>query len=98
MATQAERAREIIAIGQAQLEGETFDALAERIGYNQAQEKVILEGDPRSGAQLTYQTTPNGPRNPLVASKIAFNLRDNTTQVEGFKHGVLTTGPIMKRR
>ncbi len=89
---------EIIAIGQAQLEGETFEALAERIGYNQSQEKVILEGDPRGGAQLTYQTTPSGPRNPLVASKIAFNLRDNTTQVEGFKHGVLTTGPIMKRR
>lgn len=89
---------EIIALGQAQLEGQTFEALAERIGYNQSQEKVILEGDPRNGAQLTYQTAPGGPRNPLVASKIAFNLRDNTTQVEGFKHGVLTTGPILKKR
>ncbi len=89
---------EIIALGQARLEGETFEALAERIGYNQSQEKVILEGDPRNGAQLTYQTTPGGPRNPLVASKIAYNLRDHTTQVDGFKHGVLTTGPILPRR
>lgn len=89
---------EVIALGQAQLDGETFEALAERIGYNQSQEKVILEGDPRNGAQVTYQTTPDGPRNPLVASKISFNLRDNTTQVEGFQHGVLTTGPILRRR
>ncbi len=89
---------EIIALGQARLDGETFDALAERIGYNQAQEKVILEGDPRNGATLTYQTTPGGPRNPLVASKIAYNLRDHTTQVDGFKHGVLTTGSILPRR
>lgn len=89
---------EIIALGQAELQGQTFDAFAQRIGYNQSQEKVLLEGDPRSGAKLTYQTAPDGPRNPLVASKIIFNLRDNTTQVEGFKHGVLTTGPILPKR
>lgn len=94
----AEAHVEIIALGQAQLQGETFDAFAERIGYDQSQEKVLLEGDPRNGAKLTYQTAPDGPRNPLVASKIMFNLRDNTTQVEGFKHGVLTTGSILPQR
>jgi hypothetical protein len=89
---------EIIALGQAHAEGESFDADAERISYHQAQEKIVLAGDPRNGARLTYQTAPGGPRNPLVASKIAYNLRDHTIQVDGFKHGVLTTGPLAPRR
>ena len=88
---------ELIAAGQALVEGDRFDALAERISYDQSTALVTLEGDPRNHATLNYQAEPGGARQPLVASKIVYNLRDHTTRVEGFRRGVLSTGSLTPR-
>ena len=88
---------EIVATGQLQIDGELFDALAQRLSFDQSRDTVVLEGDARNHAQLNYQTGPDAPRNPLVAAKITYKLSDNTAEAEGIKHGVFSTGPILKR-
>ncbi len=96
--TAAEPHLEMIAQGQLQLEGELFSALAQRLSFDQAREILVLEGDARNQARLEYQTAPGAPRNPLVAAKIKYRLRDQAAEAEGITHGVLSTGPLFERK
>ena len=89
---------DMTARGNSQMFGEQFEAASEKIAYNQSQNQVVLEGNPRNDAELHYQTEPHQPRSPLVATKIIYRLEDSTTQVYGFKRGVINTGPIFNKR
>jgi hypothetical protein len=70
--------RNVVVEGQG-TKGENYVGRAGRITYDQAKDLLILEGDTRSYASLSYQQYPNGPQVPLEAQKIRFYPR--TTRV-----------------
>ena len=63
---------ELEATGNAFVRGQTFNASGQRISYAKSKDQLILEGDGRNYAQLSYQRTPNATPAPLKARKILF--------------------------
>ncbi len=63
---------ELEATGNALVRGQTFNASGQRISYTKAKDQLVLEGDGRNYAMLSYQPTPNATPAPLKARKILF--------------------------
>lgn len=63
---------ELEATGNAFVRGQTFNASGQRISYAKSKDQLVLEGDGRNYAQLSYQHTPNATPAPLKARKILF--------------------------
>ncbi|HUG70674.1 MAG TPA: hypothetical protein VMM76_23195 [Pirellulaceae bacterium] len=63
---------ELEATGNALVRGQTFNASGQRISYVKAKDQLVLEGDGRNYAMLSYQRTPHATPAPLKARKILF--------------------------
>ncbi|MCB9873793.1 MAG: hypothetical protein H6821_06395 [Planctomycetaceae bacterium] len=63
---------ELEATGNAFVRGQTFNASGQRISYAKSKDQLVLEGDGRNYAMLSYQRTPNATPAPLKARKILF--------------------------
>lgn len=75
-----EAAVEMVAIGNASVEGDQFTARGARISYAHAKELVLLEGDGRNDAEL-WRKGSSAP--DAAAQQIRFWTRDNRIQVDG---------------
>ncbi len=81
---------EFIATGNVHMWGDLFEATAERVSYNDTDDMLIVEGSPRSYAQLWHQKTPQSGRTNLVAGKIWYRPSDQQTRVERIKNASTT--------
>jgi len=78
---------EMLASGNTHIFSETFEATANRVSYSQASDVLIVEGTPRTDANLWFKQTPND-KNPthLIAEKISYRISDQWTQTQGVKN------------
>ncbi|MDA1053908.1 MAG: hypothetical protein O3C40_25950 [Planctomycetota bacterium] len=63
---------ELEATGNAFVRGQTFTASGQRVSYAKTKDQLVLEGDGRNYATLSYQRTPNAVPALLKARKILF--------------------------
>jgi hypothetical protein len=75
---------ELEATGNAFVRGQTFTAVGQRVSYARAKDQLILEGDGRNLAELTYQVTPGAAPAPLKAGKILFWPDTKLFELDGF--------------
>jgi lipopolysaccharide export system protein LptA len=80
--TNRRRAVEMVAKGNAEVEGKTFNARADRLTYAEAKDLVVLEGDGRSNAELWRQTEIGGERSYAAARKILYWRGENRFEVD----------------
>jgi hypothetical protein len=80
--TSRRRAVEMVAEGNAEVEGKTFNARADRLTYAEAKDLVVLEGDGRSNAELWRQTEIGGERSYAAARKILYWRGENRFEVD----------------
>ncbi len=79
--------QELLASGNAHIIGTAFEATADRINYNQATDMLVVEGTPRSDANLWFKPTPDArQRDHLVAGKILYRLSDQWTEIQSVKN------------
>lgn len=79
------KAVELLAVGNAVVEGRTFNAHAERLKYAEAKDLVVLEGDGRRDAELWRQEQLGGERSHAAARQIWFWRGDNRIEVDDAK-------------
>ncbi len=72
---------EASARGNAKVEGESFDALADRLNYSQEKDLLVLQGTDLMPAQLWRQQGPGSPRSYLAAREIEYWRRDNHIKI-----------------
>ncbi len=76
---------EMIATGDARAKGSQFEAVAERISYDQRADRVVVEAPTRGNAELWSQRRGQSKRDHLVAQKILYRLADGTFEVQKAK-------------
>jgi len=65
-------ALELEATGNALVRGQSFTASGQRVSYVKSKDQLVIEGDGRNYAILTYQQSPQATPAPLKARKILF--------------------------
>lgn len=89
---------EMIATGSAQANGQRFEAIANRISYNQQNGNVLLQSNPRHDAELFYQKEGSSNRDHMTAETIRYNVITGETEVDRFKQiDVTHQGPLLNR-
>jgi hypothetical protein len=73
---------DLVARGNAYVEGQAFTARAERISYEQAKDQLILEGTGHTDAVLSHQERIGAPRSEIAARKILFWRKSQRVKVE----------------
>lgn len=77
---------EIIATGNTHVISPTVEATSDRISYNDANDQMVVEGTPRSPANLWHRQTPRGQRQHLTANKIIYHPSTGTAQTQGVRN------------
>ena len=83
MTTPAGPSRELEAVGDVVVEGETFTARAARLTYAEAKGMLVLEGNGRADAQLFRQQQVGGPTSKAAAQKILYWPKTKRLKIEG---------------
>ncbi len=65
---------ELVALGNVLAEGATFVAVGHRATYSQDKDHLVLEGDGRSPAELSYTPVPGGPRSNTKVERLIYSL------------------------
>jgi hypothetical protein len=82
-----EPTHELLAVGNAHVTSQSFEAAANQIRYDQATDKLVIEGTPRSDAQLWYHPVANpNDRKHLVAQKVIYWPGDQSYEIQGIKN------------
>ncbi len=79
---------ELMATGQTSVEGRSaegqlFSAKANRMSYHQSKDLLVLQGDGRADAQLSYQRQVGAPWTTVPAQEIRFWPKANRYKLEG---------------
>ncbi len=74
---------EFQALGNTHIFGKSFEAMGSRVVYNQATDKIVLHGNPRTHAELWRQKSEGGQRDHASAKTITFHRTENRVQVDG---------------
>ncbi len=88
---------ELVALGNATIEGEQFKAEAHRMSYDQGKDLFVLDGSGRTDVHLVRQAQPGGPRQETSAGKVLYSPSANTVQVNGMKMLNLGSLPSQQR-
>jgi lipopolysaccharide export system protein LptA len=72
MSTATQRSIDLIAQGNAYVEGQAFTARGERLSYDQSKDQLVLEGTGHTDAVLSHQARVGAPRSETVARKILY--------------------------
>jgi hypothetical protein len=82
-----EPVQELLAVGNAHVTSESFEAVANQIRYNQANDTLVVEGTPRSDAQLWYHPVANpNDRKHLIAQKVIYRPGDQSYEIQAIKN------------
>lgn len=74
---------EVQALGNTHLTGKGFEAEAAKVAFNQGSDKIVLEGNTRTNAQLWSQQATGSARDYAEAKKISYWRSLNQIEVEG---------------
>jgi hypothetical protein len=77
---------EIIATGNTHVTSPTFEATSDRISYSDGNDQMVVEGTPRSPANLWHRQTPRGQRQYLTADKIIYHPSTGTAETQGVRN------------
>ena len=77
---------ELIATGNAHITSSKFEATADRVSYSQLNDMLVVEGTPRSDANLWFRRNPAARPDHLVAGKILYRLSDQWTEVQNVRN------------
>ena len=77
---------EMVASGNAHIISSKFEATADRVSYSQANDMLVVEGTPRSDANLWFRRNPAARPDHLVAGKILYRLSDQWTEVQNVRN------------
>jgi len=94
---QGRRSLELKAIGNTHIEGETFEATADRISFAESKSVVVLEGTNRVNAELWHQHRIGAQRDHAAARKILYYRDTNEVRVEDARFLDLTRGGMSFR-
>ena len=75
----------LVAEGNAAIKGRDFTARGARITFDQAKKMLVLEGDGRADAFLSYQKHPGAKPDEIFAQKIQYWPETNKTSISGFR-------------
>jgi hypothetical protein len=79
--------QELRAVGNAHVTSGTFEATADQIRYDQANDTLVVEGTARSDAQLWYHPNASArERQHLVAQKILYRPGDRSYELQLIKN------------
>jgi hypothetical protein len=82
-----EPVQELLAVGNAHVTSESFEAVANQIRYNQGTDTLVVEGTPRSDAQLWYHPVANpNDRKHLIAQKVIYRPGDQSYEIQAIKN------------
>jgi len=96
--TATESPIEMIATGNAHATGLTFDAHADRIGFNDANKYLVLQSGARQDASIKYRKTAESRANQITAETIRYQIETGAVKVDGYKQiDVNQQGPILDR-
>jgi hypothetical protein len=76
-------ALELSALGNVEVEAEQYRAHGQRVSYDRNKESLVLEGDPRSQAEIWKKPLKESTVPDVIARKITYRLRDGDIAVEG---------------
>ena len=103
--SKAQKWVELEATGNVIAEGQSFTALAARIGYTSNKDQLVLEGDGRNDAEFWHQTAPGSQHSHTAAGRIRFQRKTGTLEVNDGKTGTITLSnlppskkPLPRRR
>ena len=77
---------EIIATGNTHVTSPTFEATADRISYNDGNDQMVVEGTPRSPANLWHRQTPRGQRQHLTGNKLIYHPSSGSAEMQGVRN------------
>lgn len=78
----AEKSNEMTAAGNARIEGDQFDATADRLNYSEIKDLFTLEGSTRTSAKLAYVDPTSQAHRNLTAGKILYRPSDGWTEIQ----------------
>jgi len=76
---------EMQAEGNTSIRSQLFEAVADRLTYNDDTDMLVLEGNPPALAKLTYRKTPRSEPQPMMASKVMYRLSDQSVTVNNVR-------------
>ena len=76
---------ELVAEGNATIEGHQFKASANRMSYDQGKDSFLMVGAPRAPARLWRQTRPGAPRAETEANTIQYSPSSGALRMEGMR-------------
>lgn len=94
---QGRRSLELKALGNTHIEGEQFEANADRVSFAEAKSVVVLEGTNRVNAELWHQHRIGAPRDHAAARKIYYFRDTNEVRVEDARFLDLSRGGMSFR-
>ncbi len=74
---------EMVATGNVHVASPGFDAVSDRITYNDGNDQLVVEGTPRSPAKLWHRPTANAEKQQLLANKIIYHPAARTVETQG---------------
>ena len=74
---------EMIATGNVHVASPGFDAVSDRITYNDRNDQVVVEGSARSPAKLWHRPTANSEKQQLLAKKIIYHPSSGMAETQG---------------
>jgi hypothetical protein len=72
---------ELLAIGNAEFQGQLFLAQGDRVTYVDSKKQLALEGDGRTPARMFYRQHKGGPQTEATAGKITYWIEENRADV-----------------
>jgi len=74
---------EMVATGNVHVASPGFDAVSDRITYNDDNDQVVVEGTARSPAKLWHRPTANSEKQQLLANKIIYHPSSGMAETQG---------------
>ncbi len=74
---------EMVATGNVHVASPGFDAVSDRITYNDGNDQVVVEGTARSPAKLWHRPTANAEKQQLLANKIIYHPSSGMAETQG---------------
>jgi len=82
----AEPRQEMQAEGNTSIKSELFEAVADRLSYNDATDILVIEGKPPANAKLTYRSTAKAQPKTMVAQKVMYRLSDQMAKISDVRN------------
>lgn len=81
----AEPRQEMQAEGNTSIKSQLFEAVANRLSYNDATDLLVIEGKPPAQARLAHRRSVNAAPEEMIASKVMYRVSDGTVEANDIR-------------